>query len=113
MTKWEYCELRAELHSKGTEFDGIMSMELWTSSGLQRKIEPNRRMLTLHYEGMKEPEELIKQLSLLGGEGWELVFVTPIGGFVGAGGKVLGLTASIGTQLFTFYFKRPALQPDP
>ena len=108
MTKWEYCELRAELHSKGTEFDGIMSMELWTSSGLQRKIEPNRRMLTLHYEGMKEPDELIKQLSLLGDEGWELVFVTPIGGFTGQQIKLMGLAAPEGAQLFTFYFKRPA-----
>ena len=107
MTKWEYCELRAELHSKGTEFDGIMSMELWTCSGLQLKIEPNKRSL-LHYEGLKKPEELIKQLSLLGSEGWELVFVTPIGLFTGAKAKAIGLTMSMGAQLFTFYFKRPA-----
>ncbi|MBC8273956.1 MAG: hypothetical protein H8E40_03175 [Chloroflexi bacterium] len=107
MTKWEYCELRAELHSKGTEFDGIMSMELWTSSGLQLRIEPDNSSF-LHKEGMKKPDELIKQLSLLGDEGWELVFVTPIGGFTGQQIKLMGLAAPEGAQLFTFYFKRPA-----
>lgn len=41
-------------------------------------------------KGKEKPEEVLKQLSLLGSEGWELVFVTPIGAFAG--------TKSVGAQ---------------
>ena len=99
MTKWEYCELRAELHSTNMEFDAISSMELWTRSGLQLKKGTTKHKL-FRASVLQKPEELIEQLSLLGDEGWELVFVTPIGPFTGI--------KTIGGQLFTFYFKRPA-----
>jgi len=91
MTRWEYCELRVLFGGIGINKAGAIAMEIW-------RWTPEEG---LKVEKVPEPAKdvtLLRTLSKLGDEGWELVWVDTFA----QGGKL--------PLVYHFYLKRPVAQ---
>lgn len=89
---WEYCELRVHIGCTGGSVSSLGAMELWTCT-------PEMNVERAKIAKSAQPQEILKQLSILGNEGWELIFVAPIGDRAKFGASSV--------QHHSFFFKRP------